>query len=106
MLTGAANRPCQPAEDDLGLDVWPATDVLCQYMSAHPDLVRSPARVLELGSGKPQATLTSAVMAERTCMDQVACRSGRGRHLGLGTGSGKRHLDGSWSSGGHQCKVC
>lgn len=52
ILAEVAVLPCQPPEDDIGLDVWPATTLLCRYLADNPSLVRSAASVLELGSGE------------------------------------------------------
>ena len=46
------------------------------------------------------------VVVNRTAMGHVACRCGRGRHPGFGAGSGKRHPDGLWVTGGHRRTVC
>lgn len=42
--------------DDIGLDIWPASEVLCRFLASHPALAARAISVLELGAGKPWRT--------------------------------------------------
>lgn len=44
--------------DDIGLDLWPASEVLCRFLADHPALAKHTPSVLELGAGLLPADAT------------------------------------------------
>ncbi len=39
--------------DDIGLDIWPASGILCRFLTDHPAFAKLATSVLELGAGLP-----------------------------------------------------
>lgn len=60
------DEPQMADTDDIGLDIWPANAVLCEYMAGHAPLVRNAASILELGSGIGVAGLLTLALGAQS----------------------------------------
>ncbi|CAL8464087.1 g3622 [Coccomyxa elongata] len=54
--------------DDIGLDIWPASEVLCRFLTNHPALATRATSVLELGAGVGLPGLLAALLGEALLM--------------------------------------
>ncbi|BDA49213.1 probable protein N-lysine methyltransferase METTL21A [Coccomyxa sp. Obi] len=54
--------------DDIGLDIWPASEVLCRFLADHPALATRATTILELGAGVGLPCLLAALLGEAPFM--------------------------------------